>query len=168
MRTLRSTLALIMLAVMVPAVAQEEKEDPADKAFNEGRKQYQEAQGHEAKFAVVTEFLKQYPDSKHTGVAVSLALNHLVDALEEYDRAIEFVEGVLGQIKEADRRFEIRTQLLSVYSKKEDGEGLARLAKKLSQSRTLNYTEVNDIVEAAVEAEDWKLVLKYSSSASTR
>lgn len=137
----------------------------ADEAYERAETAYDAATTTEAKVAIAKDYLVKYPSSEHAVDAAEALAADLGDELGDPAQAAELIGAAAAKAEDPEVAFD-----LGVLAAKQAIEAglepdVEALATALASARPLSYSDHLDIVELALEAEAWELVLEHGDDA---
>jgi hypothetical protein len=139
--------------------------DPAEAAFSSLREQLMATEDPGIKAAAAERFLAEFPDSEHAPRVLDAAVYYLSQGLDEPARARDLAEETMAAVEDPERRFAIGVILLRTSLGLADSGDLNPLAAELASHRPFTYSELADLMEAAVNGERWALAEQYADGA---
>ena len=158
-------LALIVLVGLAGACAKQEKASPADEAWSELIEAWNGLETSEEKAALAQSYLAEFPDTEHSGSMAGAVVYYRGHEMEDPQGAYDLVAPVLEQIENPEQRFEVGMEILSLYDSVEVPLDLAEVANSLGAHRPLTYSEHQQVLESAIDLEEWMVADEHSLAA---
>lgn len=144
--------------------AEEAADQELEKAIKETVDAYGEADTAEEKVRIVRDFLDRYPDTEYTSDALDIAIADMTGELDHPAGAYDLVRTVLAKVEDPERQFKVKVRLAVLHGKTGKLDELRSLLAELAAEREFDYYDHQAIIETAVEAEAWELVLEQSEA----
>ena len=143
-----------------PEATEESRTAEIDAAAEKAEEALDAAESAEEKVAVVRAFLARYPESRHTSGALESLIEPWAEELGRPDEARELFEGLVERIDDSEIRLDSRMALAKLLAKTAELDALVELARTIAREHDLGYPDQLDLLEIAVEAEAWELVVE--------
>jgi tetratricopeptide (TPR) repeat protein len=140
------------------------KKTAADEAYEQAREKRREA-GTEERLAITKEFLEEFPESKHTASAISAVFYYQGNELGDMAGAITYAEAIRSRVSDPEIAQEIDKKLVGFYGESGMTKKMLVLADELAAAAALDFRDHWNVIESAVNAEDWKLARDYCAKA---
>jgi len=160
-----AVLALVVLVGFAVSCAKQEPADPAAEAFASLREAWSEAETAEDKTTLAEGYLTSFPDTEHSGSMAGTIIYYRGHEMEDPDGAYSFVSGVLQNIEDAEQRFGVSMELLSLSDSVEVPLDVAQVANDLGAVRPLTYNEHQQVAETATDMEQWLVAEEHAGAA---
>lgn len=161
--------ALIFLVALVGLAAgcakMEEGPDPAEAAWDTLVSAWGETDDSEAKVALAEEYLAQFPDTKHSGSLAGAVAYYRGHEMEDPQGAWNTLSTALEQIEDPEQRFEVSMEALSLADSVDIPLDITEVAKDLGAFRPMTFDEHDQVVDMAIELEEWTLADEHSLGA---
>lgn len=137
----------------------------ADEAYERAEAAYEAATTTEAKVAIAKDYLVKYPSSEHAVDAAETLTADLGGELGDPAQAAELIGAAAAKAEDPEVAFDLG--VLAATQAIEAGleADVEALATALGSARPLSYSDHLAIVELALEAEAWELVLEHGDAA---
>lgn len=129
-----------------------------EEAVNAVFTDYSKAETFDEKRAVVQAFLEEHPETEYTDDALGVIARDAVKA-ERPEVAYQLFDEYLPKIQDEDIRFDTQIALAGLYGSTGKVDELQALTKRLSDEHGLRYRDHIRIMDTAIEAEAWELLL---------
>ncbi|MCP4664641.1 MAG: hypothetical protein GY856_55365 [bacterium] len=144
--------------------AEEAADQELEKTFKAMSEAYDDAETAEEKVRLLRDFLDRHPDTEYTGYALHHAIADMTGELNDPEGAYELVRTVLAEVEDPERQFKVKIRLAVLHGKTGKLDELRTLLAELAAEREFDYYDHLGIIETAVEAEAWDLVLEQSEA----
>lgn len=121
-------------------------------------KAYSKAETFDEKLAIVQGFLVEHPETEYTDDALGVIARDAVEA-EQPEVAFKLFDEYLAKIQDDDIRFDTQISLAGLYGSTGKVDELKALTARLSEEHGLRYRDHVHIMETAIEAKAWELLL---------
>jgi tetratricopeptide (TPR) repeat protein len=135
-----------------------------DQAVEEARAAYDAAETADEKFAIARTFFAEYPESDHTADVLAYLAESMVDDLDRPEEARILFEDVVASIADQEVKLGAQVQLAKLYAKTGDRDELRELSHSITQDHKLAYTDYLDLMDTALTAESWDLLVEQSDA----
>jgi tetratricopeptide (TPR) repeat protein len=136
----------------------------AEEAYKQVRERRKEANTEE-RLAITKAFLAKFPESRQTASALAAVFYYQGGELGDKAGAIAYAEEIRDGINDPGIGQEIDRKLVGFYGESGMMERMVALADRLAGEGALDYGDHWNIIESAVQAEDWELVRDYCARA---
>ncbi len=166
---MRRTTVLVALAVLIGLATGcakvEDGPDPAEAAYDALKTAWDEAETAEAKVALATDYLAEYPDTSHSGRMASAIVYYQGHEMADPQGAWDVVSVALAQIDDPERRFEVGMEVFDLGDSVDLTLNIAVIANDLGGVRSLTFDEHETVAETAIELEEWTIADEHSLGA---
>ncbi len=159
-----SAVAAVTVLVLAGGCSQKQVEDPAESAFREVRSALEETDSESEKATLAEGFLAEFPDTERAGTMAATVAYYRGERLGEPERAYEVLRSALDRIQDPESRFEVGTALAPLAHELGHAVDLAEVAGDLAAVRELTFNDHLQVMETAVEVEQWELALEHSEA----
>ena len=159
-------LSLVVLVGLAGGCAkQEQAADPAEVAYDVLREAWDEAETTEAKVALAENYLAQFPDTAQSGRMASAIAYYRGYEMEDPEGAWSVLSAALEKIEDPEQRFEVGMEALGLADSIEIPLDVATLAEELGAQRALTYSEYQQVVNTAIDLEEWEVANDHATTA---
>lgn len=138
--------------------ASAEEKPSAKEAFNQAYRNYQAAETVDAKRESIRSFLDGTPESRYTARALDILLCTHEREQAGLEESISYTVKLRTKISDAEVGLEIDLKLSEMYSKAGNVEAFSDIASGTVSSGHLSFSQFIDLIEAAVDVGDWKIL----------
>lgn len=163
----KSVLILLLAAVGLASgcAKMEEGPDPVEAAWDTLVSAWNETETPEAKVALAEEYLAQFPDTKHSGSLAGAVAYYRGHEMEDPQGAWNTLSAALEQIEDPEQRFEVSMEALGLADSVDVPLDITQVANDLGAFRPLTFGEHEQVVNMAIELEEWTLADEHSLGA---
>jgi len=129
-------------------------------------KAYSKAETFDEKLAVVQGFLAEHPETEYTDDALGVISRDAVKA-EQPDVAYKLFDEYLPKIQDEDIRFDTQIALAALHGSAGKVDELKALTNRLSEEHGLRFRDHMRIMETAVEAKAWELLVDQAEASAS-
>jgi tetratricopeptide (TPR) repeat protein len=166
-------LAAVAVVLSAPAHAQTgkpapQKDSKLDKAEEVYQAMAEKRRGTEStaeKLSLTKEFLDAFPETDRTASALGAAFYYQGEDIGDMPGAVAYAEAIRGKISDPEIAKAVDKEMLYVYGTSRMFPKMTEVAGRLSAGGSLDFSDHSTIIEAATNAEDWKLALEYCEKA---
>ena len=162
-RILVVSLFLMMAAWGTPAANQDNSE--REKAERRAKFTLSLAQDAAKRAEISKTLLDQFPDNKHTVLALSHVINYQHGELGDTQAAIAYAESILAQVGNQESKNGIRLLLLDLLSKKKLREKFISTTDQLISGKGMNWGDFEKLLPMTAGMEEWELLLREITAA---
>lgn len=159
---------LLILLGLMGACSQgtpEDAVDPVEQAWTEFRDAYGEVETTEEKMPLIEAFMVEYPDTEYAGMLASAVTYYQGGELEDPEGAYQLLADTLSKNNDPEARYQIGTALFPLAMELGHSMDLGAVAEELAATRSLDFGEMIDIADLALEHEQWELGAAYAEAA---
>jgi tetratricopeptide (TPR) repeat protein len=140
------------------------KQDEAAEAYKQAREKRKEANTEE-RLAITKSFLAEFPESGQTATALDAVFYYQGGELGDMAGAIAYAEEIRSRISDPEIAQDVDRELMGFYGESGMTKKMLVLADRLGAAGVLDYPDHWNIVESAINAEDWQLARDYCAKA---
>ncbi len=144
--------------------AEEAADQELEKALKATVEAYGDAETAEEKVRLIRDFLDRYPDTEYTSTALDIAIADMTGELNHPEGAYELVRTVLEKVEDPERQFKVKIRLAVLHGKTGKLDELRTLLDEITAEVDFDYYDHQTVIETAVDAEAWDLVLEQSEA----
>lgn len=172
---LKTTAILAMCAIFFAAwggdgmakesAAQDAQKMTAEEAYKIAMEKRSNTEPIEERLAITKAFLEEYPESKHSASAISAVVYYMGERLGDMPGAVAYAEAIRKKISDPGIAASVDREMIVVYGDAGNTEKMLALAEQLAAAGELGFNSHWDVIEHAIEIEDWKLARDYCAKA---
>ncbi len=136
-----------------------------EKAVEEVFEACSNAETFDEKLELVQGFLAEHPETEYTDDALGVIAREAVEA-EQPEAAYKLFDEYLAKIEDEDVRFDTQLALASLHGSSGKIDELKALTAQLSEEHGLRYRDHIRIMDTAIEAEVWELLLDQAEASA--
>ena len=155
---------LVFLLGLSGACSQEPEVD-VDQDWADFRAAYSELESTEDKIDLIESFVRKHADTKYAGTLAGAVAYYRGEELNDPDGALALLNATLDLNTDPEARFQIATAMFPLSAKLGEPMDLDVVAEELAATRPLDFGEMIDISDMAVEHEQWEVGAKYAEAA---
>jgi len=140
------------------------REKAASEAYKQAREKRKEANTEE-RLAITKEFLAEFPESGKTATALDAVFYYQGGELGDMAGAIAYAERIRSKITDPEIAQDIDRELMGFYGKAGMTQKMRVFADRLGAAGVLDYSDHWNIIESAVDADDWQVARDYCAAA---
>ena len=158
---------LVALGLMAGCAkeAPEEAVDPIDQAWTDFRAEYGEAETTEAKIPLVEAFMREHPDTDYAGRLAGTVAYYQGNEMEDPEGAYALLGETLAKNTDPDARFQIGMAMFPLAMELGESMDLGSVAEELATTRGLEFGEMIEVADLALEHEQWEIGATYAEAA---
>ena len=145
--------------------APEEQVDPAEQAWSELMDALNELETAEDKTALFEAFLRDHPDTAYAGRLASAVAYYRGHELGDPEGAYEILGETLAKNTDPEARYQIGVAMFPLAMELGEDMDLGAVAAELAETRELDFGELIDVADMAVEHEQWEVGVEYAEAA---
>ena len=145
-----------------PAATPEQIEE----AYTASRNDWDKATTAEAKLEIATNFLQEFPDTKHTDRLVGEAVDLLSDEMKRPADAETLIRTARGRVKDVDTARALAIRHVEILAKLGKSDDLIKVANGLAGDEKMEFFDRMSITEAAIAAKAWATALAFAEQAA--
>jgi tetratricopeptide (TPR) repeat protein len=130
----------------------------ADEAYQRVRTERKVMDTPDERVAITKKFLDEYPSSEHTADAIDVVYWYQGTELDDKKGALGYAEAIRARINDPEIAREVDKLLIGYYGEAGMAAKMTSIADLLAAVSALDFDDHWNVIEGAVEAEDWKLV----------
>ncbi len=139
--------------------------DPLEQAWTDFRVSYNEAETTEEKVPIIQAFLQEYPDTEYAGRLASALAYYQGEEMNDPAGAYGLLADTLAKNTDPEARYQIGTAMFPLAMELGEPMDLGSVAEELAATRSLDFSEMIDIADLALEHEQWELAAAYAEAA---
>lgn len=155
---------LVILLGLLGACSQEGEVD-VDQEWADFRAAYGELEATEDKIELIESFVRKHPDTKYAGMLAGGVAYYRGEEMGDPGGALALLDATLDLNTDPEARFQIATAMFPLSAKLGEPMDLDVVAQELAATRPLDFGEMIDIADMAVEHEQWEVSAKYAEAA---
>lgn len=159
---------LIAMLGMVGACSQQAPEqavDPVEQAWSDLGDAYNNAETAQEKAELIEGFVRAFPDTAQAGQLASAVAYYRGDELGEPRAAYDLLAETLAKNTDPEARYQIGTAMFPLAVELGEPMDLGAIADELAETRPLDFGEMIDIADLAIEHDQWELAASYAEAA---
>ena len=166
-RRLTSILAFAAIAMAI-GCSRQPAEDPAEAAYQQFRTAYLDAPTRADQIAALEAYLAEHTDHPAAGYYAADLIYYYADALDRPEKAYDSVKAVLPRIDDPEARLYLAAELAPVAKAVGRPLDLGPFIDAIEAEGPLGFDQLDTIMSAACEMEDWELAGSYTDQALAR
>ena len=161
---------LILLSLMLGCSkeAPVDAVDPVDQAWTEFRDAYGELESTEEKLPLIQAFMREHPDTDYAGMLAGAIAYYQGDEMEDPEGAYALLGETLAKNTDPDTRYQIGMAMFPLAMEIGEAMDLGAVAEELAATRELDFGEMIEIADTAVDHDQWEIGAKYAEAAMTQ
>jgi hypothetical protein len=140
----------------------------ADDVLADLRAQFSESEDPAEKLELARSFITRFPEHEQAPMVLDAAVGVLTDDMDDAAGALALVDQTLAEVSDPEIRFSMRTSQWRLAREHGEPFSLAEVAAELDGHREPKYTELYELMELAVDAEEWALAESWADTALTQ
>jgi len=167
MKRLMIVAGLVVALGLVGACSKEvpvDAVDAAEQAWTEFRAAYNEAETTEEKVPLIQAFMAEYPDTEFAGRLASAVTYYQGNDMDDPAGAYGLLADTLAKNTDPEARYQIGTAMFPLAMELGEPMDLGSVAEELAATRALDFNEMNDIADLALEHEQWEIGAAYAEA----
>jgi len=138
--------------------------DPVEQAWTDFRAAYNEAETTEEKVPLIQAFMAEYPNTEFAGRLASALGYYQGEEMDDPAGAYGLLADTLAKNTDPEARYQIGTAMFPLAMELGEPMDLGSVAEELAATRGLDFNEMNDIADLALEHEQWEIGAAYAEA----
>ena len=139
--------------------------DPVEQAWTDFRAAYNEVETAEEKMPLIEAFMAEYPDTEYAGRLASAVAYYQGEEMDDPAGAYGLLADTLAKNTDPEARYQIGTAMFPLAMELGEPMDLGAVAEELAATRDLDFGEMIDIADLALEHEQWEIGAAYAEAA---
>ena len=159
---------LLILLGMMGACSQGTPEDEAgsvEQAWDDFMVSYNETETTEGKVPIIQAFMQEYPDTEYAGRLASALAYYQGEEMDDPAGAYGLLADTLAKNTDPEARYQIGTAMFPLAMELGEPMNLGSVAEELAATRGLDFGEMIEVADLALEHEQWEIGAAYAEAA---
>jgi len=159
---------LLVLLGLMGACSQGPQEDavgPVKQAWADFREAYGEVETAEEKMPLIEAFMVEHPNTGYAGRLASAVAYYQGEELDDPAGAYGLLADTLAKNTDPEARYQIGTAMFPLAMELGEPMDLGSIAEELAATRALDFNEMIDVADLALEHEQWEIGAAYAEAA---